>query len=153
MTEVKPIWIWETKRFLDIHLTSDSNLTTGKVYQAVIAQERKGEYLGKTVQIIPHITNEIIRRIVSVASKPVEMGRSSDPDVCVIELGGTIGDIESMPFVEALRQLQLQVKPENFCIVHVSMVPMVHFPLTLLHTNSFKFYDFSSDPSFMHYKM
>jgi CTP synthase len=114
------------ERFLDIRLTSDSNLTTGKVYQAVIAQERKGEFLGKTVQIIPHITNEIMKRITSVAEKTVSGDNDdNEPDVCVIELGGTIGDIESMPFVEALRQLQLQVKPENFCIVHVSMVPMV----------------------------
>lgn len=113
------------ERFLDVKLTSDSNLTTGKIYQKVIAKERKGEYLGKTVQIIPHITNEIMERIVSVATKPVTEGDSEEPDVCVIELGGTIGDIESMPFVEALRQLQLKVKPENFCLVHISMVPIV----------------------------
>lgn len=84
--------------------------------------------MGKTVQIIPHITNEIIRRIQAVAAKPVsesEKGEGKVPGVCVIELGGTIGDIESMPFVEALRQLQLKVKPENFCIVHVSMVPII----------------------------
>lgn len=111
-------------------MTNDSNLTTGKIYQAVIAKERRGEFLGKTVQIIPHITNEIIERIVNVAAQPVCGGESTSvpqtvPQVCVIELGGTIGDIESMPFVEALRQLQLRVRPENFCIVHVSMVPIV----------------------------
>lgn len=78
------------ERFLDICLTHDSNLTTGKIYQAVIARERKGDYLGKTVQIIPHITNEIIERIISVAHSPVD-GSDSEPDVCVIELGGTIG--------------------------------------------------------------
>lgn len=112
------------ERFLDVKLTNDSNLTTGKIYQAVISRERKGEYLGKTVQIIPHITNEIIHRILQVAHNSVD-DSSSEPDVCVIELGGTIGDIESMPFVEALRQLQLQVKPENFCLVHVSMIPII----------------------------
>lgn len=112
------------ERFLDIILTSDSNLTTGKIYQSVVAKERRGDYLGKTVQIIPHITNEIIERILDVSRKPVD-GTTFEPDVCVIELGGTIGDIESMPFVEALRQLQLRLPPENFCLVHVSMVPAV----------------------------
>jgi len=112
------------ERFLDVRLTNDSNLTTGKVYQEVISKERRGDYLGKTVQIIPHITNEIMERILRVSSRPVDDSHL-EPDVCVIELGGTIGDIESMPFVEALRQLQLKVKKENFCIVHVSMVPVV----------------------------
>ena len=112
------------ERFLDVKLTNDSNLTTGKIYQAVVGKERRGEYLGKTVQIIPHVTNEIITRITSVARESVD-DSNQEPDVCVIELGGTIGDIESMPFVEALRQLQLRVKRENFCLVHVSMVPMV----------------------------
>eukprot|EP00595_Chromulina_sp_UTEXLB2642_P000549 CAMPEP_0196762640 /NCGR_PEP_ID=MMETSP1095-20130614/2444_1 /TAXON_ID=96789 ORGANISM="Chromulina nebulosa, Strain UTEXLB2642" /NCGR_SAMPLE_ID=MMETSP1095 /ASSEMBLY_ACC=CAM_ASM_000446 /LENGTH=660 /DNA_ID=CAMNT_0042114059 /DNA_START=1 /DNA_END=1981 /DNA_ORIENTATION=+ len=112
------------ERFLDVKLTNDSNLTTGKVYETVIKKERKGDYLGKTVQIIPHITNEIINRIENVAYHSVD-GSLSQPDVCVIELGGTIGDIESMPFVEALRQLQLKVGRDNFCLVHVSMVPTV----------------------------
>lgn len=112
------------ERFLDVKLTNDSNLTTGKVYQSVITKERQGEYLGKTVQIIPHITNEIIARITRVSKQSVD-DSSLEPDICVIELGGTIGDIESMPFVEALRQLQLRVKAENFCLVHVSMVPIL----------------------------
>jgi len=112
------------ERFLDIKLTQDSNLTTGKIYQSVIAKERRGDYLGKTVQIIPHISNEIMERILKVAAQPVD-DSNEEPDVTVIELGGTIGDIESMPFVEALRQLQLLVKPHNFCLVHVSMVPTV----------------------------
>jgi CTP synthase len=112
------------ERFLDIRLTQDSNLTTGKIYQSVITKERRGDYLGKTVQIIPHITNEIMERILKVAAQPVDDSKD-EPDITVIELGGTIGDIESMPFVEALRQLQLRVKPENFCLVHVSMVPTV----------------------------
>lgn len=89
------------ERFLDVRLSSDSNLTTGKVYAAVIAKERRGEYLGKTVQIIPHITNEIIEKIIHVANQPVDGredladGSASEehsPDVCVIELGGTIGE-------------------------------------------------------------
>ena len=119
------------ERFLDIRLTNDSNLTTGKVYKEVIEKERRGQYLGKTVQIIPHITNEIIEKIERVAQSPVQdlsvdgQLEGQEPEVCVIELGGTIGDIESMPFVEALRQLQLKVKRENFCLVHVSMVPVI----------------------------
>ena len=127
------------ERFLDVRLTNDSSLTTGKVYQAVIGKERRGDYLGKTVQVVPHITNEIMERICSVATVPVD-GSNQEPDVCVIELGGTIGlslccfivllmcvpgDIESMPFVEAIRQLQLKVRREDFCLVHVSMVPTV----------------------------
>ena len=110
------------ERFLDIKLANDSNLTTGKIYQRVIAKERKGEYLGKTVQIIPHVTGEIMEQLIRVSKQSVD-DSTDEPDVCVIELGGTVGDIESMPFIEALRQLQLKVKPQNFCIVHVSMVP------------------------------
>ena len=110
------------ERFLDVVLGSDSNLTTGKIYKSVIERERKGEYLGKTVQIIPHITNEIISRIDRVARMPIDESKEV-PDICIIELGGTIGDIESMPFVEALRQLQLRVGRSRFCLVHVSMVP------------------------------
>jgi len=112
------------ERFLDVMLGSDSNLTTGKIYKKVIEKERRGEYLGKTVQIIPHITNEIIERVESVAARSVD-GSGERPDVCIIELGGTVGDIESMPFVEAMRQLQLKVGNSNFCLVHVSMVPTV----------------------------
>lgn len=78
------------ERFLDVRLTNNSNLTTGKIYQAVIAKERRGDYLGKTVQIIPHITNEIIERILSVSTQPVDSS-AMEPEVCVIELGGTIG--------------------------------------------------------------
>jgi len=113
------------ERFLDIKLSNDSNLTTGKIYQKVIAKERRGEYLGKTVQIIPHITNEIIDQLNRVSIQSVDDSKK-EPDICVIELGGTIGDIESMPFVEALRQLQLKVTPQNFCICHVSMVPVTY---------------------------
>jgi CTP synthase len=96
------------ERFLDISLSRDNNLTTGKVYQAVIERERRGDYLGKTVQVVPHITDAIQDWIERVSHTPVD-GRDGVPDVCVIELGGTVGDIESMPFIEALRQFQFRV--------------------------------------------
>lgn len=112
------------ERFLDVSLSRDNNLTTGKVYRSVIERERKGDYLGKTVQVVPHITDAIQDWIERVAHVPVD-GREGCPDVCVIELGGTVGDIESMPFVEALRQFQFRVGPNNFCIVHVSLVPVI----------------------------
>ena len=89
------------ERFLDVKLTNDSNLTTGKIYQDIIKRERAGEYLGKTVQIIPHVTDEIIRRIRELSNIPVSNDDSTDePDVCVIELGGTIGDLESGKFLK-----------------------------------------------------
>ena len=112
------------ERFLDISLTKDNNITTGKVYQAVIERERRGDYLGKTVQVIPHITDEIqewIERVANISSD----GSGNTPDACVIELGGTVGDIESAPFVEALRQFQFRVGEENICFVHVSLVPVM----------------------------
>ena len=112
------------ERFVDTTLTRDHNITTGKIYQAVIAKERKGEYLGKTVQVIPHVTDEIQEWIERVAKIPVD-GQDGQPDVCIIELGGTVGDIESMPFIEAVRQLQWRVGTHNFCLVHVSLVPVV----------------------------
>lgn len=88
----------------------------------MIAKERKGDYLGKTVQVVPHITDAIQEWVERVASEPVtEDGKI--PEVCIIELGGTIGDIEGMPFVEAFRQFQFRVKKENFCCAHVSLVP------------------------------
>lgn len=112
------------ERFLDISLTKNNNITTGKVYQAVIERERRGDYLGKTVQVIPHITNEIqewIERVANISSD----GSGKTPDACVIELGGTVGDIESAPFIEALRQFQFRVGEENICFVHVSLVPVM----------------------------
>eukprot|EP00887_Chlorella_sp_A99_P007532 scaffold2.g7532.t1 len=112
------------ERFLDLSLSKDNNLTTGKIYQAVIERERRGDYLGKTVQVVPHITDAIQDWIERVAHVPVD-GRDGVPDVCVIELGGTVGDIESMPFIEALRQFQFRVGEGNFCIVHVSLVPVI----------------------------
>ncbi|KAJ9516479.1 hypothetical protein QJQ45_011163 [Haematococcus lacustris] len=129
------------ERFMDITLKKDNNLTTGKIYSAVIERERRGDYLGKTVQVVPHITDAIqavpaqhpaalpalllpqdwIQR---VAHSPVD-GKEGTPDVCVIELGGTVGDIESMPFIEALRQFQYRVGADNVCNVHVSLVPVI----------------------------
>ena len=112
------------ERFLDLSLSRDNNLTTGKVYQSVIARERRGDYLGKTVQVVPHVTDAIQDWIERVSHVAVD-GKDGVPDVCVIELGGTVGDIESMPFVEALRQFQFRVGPNNMCVVHVSLVPVI----------------------------
>lgn len=112
------------ERFIDITLTKDNNITTGKIYKTVIEKERKGKYLGKTVQVIPHICDEIQSWILRVANTPVDKFEGI-PDVCVIELGGTVGDIESMPFIEALRQYQFRVGKENMCFVHVSLVPII----------------------------
>jgi len=107
------------ERFLNVNLTSDHNITTGKVYQAVIEKERQGEFLGKTVQIIPHITNEIKSRIENVAE-------SSGADVCIVELGGTVGDIESMPFLEAVRQMKTELgRGENCAFIHTTLVPVL----------------------------
>jgi len=112
------------ERFLDVNLTRDNNLTTGKVYSKVIEAERRGDYLGKTVQVIPHITDSIQDWIEDVAQRPAD-DSGEMPDVCVIELGGTVGDIESAPFIEALRQFQFRAGPENVCFVHVSLVPVI----------------------------
>src|SRR5512136_604708 len=106
------------ERFLDVDLSIAHNITTGKVYKAVIEKERKGEYLGKTVQIIPHITNEILLRIKTVA-------RESKADIMLIELGGTVGDIESMPFLEAARQAIIEVGRENVVVVHTTLIPVL----------------------------
>jgi CTP synthase len=105
------------ERYLDRSLTGNNNITTGKVYKEVIERERRGEYLGSTVQIIPHITNEIKRRIRKVSS-------AEDLDVVVIEIGGTVGDIESMPFLEAIRQLRREEKGQVF-LGHVTLVPEI----------------------------
>eukprot|EP00007_Cunea_sp_BSH-02190019_P005615 CAMPEP_0174234522 /NCGR_PEP_ID=MMETSP0417-20130205/4250_1 /TAXON_ID=242541 /ORGANISM="Mayorella sp, Strain BSH-02190019" /LENGTH=609 /DNA_ID=CAMNT_0015312895 /DNA_START=29 /DNA_END=1855 /DNA_ORIENTATION=- len=154
------------ERFMDIRLGRDNNITTGKIYKAVIEKERQGKYLGKTVQVIPHICNEIqdwIERVAKVPAVPLRYrpteeaaealgtcaaaddsssssssnsagGGDSEqqtessgppPDICVIELGGTVGDIESSPFIEALRQFQFRVGVENFCSIHVSLVPQL----------------------------
>ncbi|KAL5700954.1 CTP synthase (glutamine hydrolyzing) [Ranunculus cassubicifolius] len=112
------------ERFLDVRLTRDNNITTGKIYQSVLEKERRGDYLGKTVQVVPHITDAIRNWIESVSLIPVD-GEESPADICVIELGGTVGDIESMPFIEALRQLSFLVGVDNFCLVHVSLIPVL----------------------------
>ncbi|CAH1800129.1 unnamed protein product [Owenia fusiformis] len=113
------------ERFLDVTLHKDNNITTGKIYQSVINKERAGDYLGKTVQVVPHITDAIQGWVERVARVPVD-GDEQEPDVCIIELGGTIGDIEGMPFVEAFRQFQFRAGKHNFCNVHVSLVPQPH---------------------------
>jgi CTP synthase len=129
------------ERFLNIDLTSDHNITTGKIYRNVILAERKGDYLGKTVQVVPHITDCIQDWIERVAHIPVdkchdnnnnddafddETASTGKPaDVCLIEVGGTVGDIESSVFLEALRQFQFRVGPENFCLCFVSLIPIL----------------------------
>jgi len=112
------------ERFLDINLAKDNNLTTGKVYSKVIEAERRGDYLGKTVQVIPHITDAVMEWIENVASQPAD-GTDLVPDACIIELGGTVGDIESAPYIEALRQFQFRAGRENVTFVHVSLVPVM----------------------------
>ncbi|CUM67962.1 uncharacterized protein PRCAT00005675001 [Priceomyces carsonii] len=113
------------ERYLNITLTRNHNITTGKIYSKVIEKERNGDYLGKTVQVVPHITGEIQDWIERVAKIPVD-DTGLEPEVCIIELGGTVGDIESAPFVEALRQFQFRVGVQNFALIHVSLVPVIH---------------------------
>ncbi len=108
------------ERFLDRELDGNANVTTGQIYSAVIAKERRGEYLGDTVQVIPHITDEIKSRILAM-SGPSDDGRS--PDVVITEIGGTVGDIESLPFLEAARQVRHDVGRDNCLFLHVSLVP------------------------------
>jgi CTP synthase len=105
------------ERFIDENLTRDSNATTGSIYSAVLAAERRGDYLGKTVQVIPHITDEIKRRINRLATDEV--------DVVITEVGGTVGDIEILPFLEAIRQFRLDVGRDQVCYVHVTLAPMI----------------------------
>jgi CTP synthase len=105
------------ERFIDEFLTRNSNATTGSIYQEVLAKERRGDYLGKTVQVIPHITDEIKRRIFALAT--------DDVDVVITEVGGTVGDIEILPFLEAIRQMRLDVGRANVCYVHVTLVPYI----------------------------
>src|SRR5438067_12024744 len=106
------------ERFTDENLHKGSNVTTGAVYSAVIAKERRGEFLGKTVQVIPHITNEIKHRIRALAEL-------EDAEIVIVEIGGTVGDIESRPFLEAVRQLRNEVGRENCAFVHVSLMPFI----------------------------
>ncbi len=104
------------ERFIDENLSQLSNVTTGRIYQAVIGKERRGDYLGGTVQVIPHITNEIKERIQQLA-------RDGRPDVVIVEVGGTVGDIESLPFLEAIRQMRKDVGRRNVIYVHVTLLP------------------------------
>src|SRR6476619_332632 len=105
------------ERFVDCKLSVDSNATTGSIYQAVLAAERRGDYLGKTVQVIPHITDEIKRRIRRLATDEV--------DIVITEVGGTVGDIEILPFLEAIRQFRKEVGRDNVFYVHVTLVPFI----------------------------
>jgi CTP synthase len=104
------------ERFTHARLTQSNNLTSGRIYETIIARERRGDYLGKTVQVIPHVTNEIKAAIRKV---------SQDADVVIVEIGGTIGDIESLPFVEAIRQMRHEVGRDNSIFVHVTLVPWI----------------------------
>ena len=105
------------ERFIDVPLMRDSNATTGAIYSSVISKERKGDFLGKTVQVVPHITNEIKERILRLAN--------DDVDVVITEIGGTVGDIEILPFLEAVRQFRNDVGRENVCYVHLTLVPLI----------------------------
>ena len=105
------------ERFIDENLQRESNATTGSIYSAVLAKERKGDYLGVTVQVIPHITNEIKQRILRVAN--------DDVDVVITEIGGTVGDIEILPYLEAIRQFRKDVGRDNVCYLHVTLVPYI----------------------------
>jgi CTP synthase len=107
------------ERFIDENLTADNNVTTGKVYHKIISRERRGDYLGATVQVIPHVTNEIKANI-----RQVVQG-DNPPDVVISEIGGTVGDIESLPFLEAIRQLGLEEGTENVLYIHVTLVPYI----------------------------
>src|SRR6202035_3640564 len=107
------------ERFVDENMSAASNVTTGKIYSEVIAKERRGDYLGATVQVIPHITNEIKERIQRVAWE-------SNADIVIVEVGGTVGDIESQPFLEAIRQLKNDLGRNNVCYVHLTLVPYVN---------------------------
>jgi CTP synthase len=112
------------ERFLDINLDSAANVTTGQIYSKVIAKERRGEYLGDTVQVIPHITDEIKYRMRQQAMVPADSGEEA-PDVIITEVGGTVGDIESQPFLEAARQVRHELGRKNVFFVHVSLVPYI----------------------------
>ena len=104
------------ERFTSATMTRESNFTTGKIYEAVISKERRGEYLGATVQVIPHVTHEIKTRVLQAAE---------GVDVAIVEIGGTVGDIESLPFLEAIRQLKVEAGPQNAVSVHVTLVPYI----------------------------
>ena len=105
------------ERFINQRMAKRNNFTTGQIYETVIKKERRGEYLGKTVQVIPHITDEIKRRILL-------LGENNNYDVVITELGGTVGDIESLPYIEAVRQLKWEIGNENCLIIHLTLIPI-----------------------------
>lgn len=106
------------ERFIDENMSQMNNVTTGQIYDTVISKERKGDYLGATVQVIPHITDEIKQRIILLAQE-------SKADVVIVEVGGTVGDIESLPFLEAIRQFTLEIPEKNLCTLHVTLLPFI----------------------------
>ena len=110
------------ERFLDITLSSKHNITSGKIYQEMVTRERRGDYLGKTVQIIPHGSDLVIELLESISEISVD-GTGEKPEICLVEIGGTVGDIESMLFLEAVRQFQFKIGKENVMFIHVSLVP------------------------------
>ena len=104
------------ERFLNVHTSQANNVTTGRIYQSVIEKERRGEFLGKTVQVVPHITNEIKERI-------QQLGKNHEYDIVITEIGGTVGDIESLPYIEAVRQLKWELGDDNALVIHLTLVP------------------------------
>ena len=109
------------ERFISAKMRKSNNFTTGQIYDTVIRKERRGEYLGRTVQVIPHITNEIQAFI----QKGAAVGTPDEVDVAIVEVGGTVGDIESLPFMEAIRQMSLRLGVGNSCFVHLTLVPFI----------------------------
>ena len=106
------------ERFLNVSTSQANNVTTGRVYQSVIEKERRGEFLGKTVQVIPHITNEIKHRMML-------LGESGEYDIIITEIGGTVGDIESLPYIESVRQLVWELGEENAMVIHLTLIPFL----------------------------
>ena len=104
------------ERFLNVPTSQANNITTGRIYQSVISKERQGMYLGKTVQVIPHITDEIKEKIKFLASR-------GEFDIIITEIGGTVGDIESLPYIEALRQLRWEMGEDNLIVIHLTLIP------------------------------
>jgi CTP synthase len=107
------------ERFTDENLSRSSNVTSGQIYAEVLRKERRGDYLGGTIQVIPHVTNEIKRRIIALA------GRDNDAEVVIVEVGGTVGDIESLPFLEAIRQMRKDVGRDHVLYIHVTLLPHI----------------------------
>ncbi|HTJ95680.1 MAG TPA: CTP synthase, partial [Pararobbsia sp.] len=110
------------ERFISTKMRKANNFTTGQIYESVIRKERRGEYLGKTVQVIPHITNEIQ----AFVERGAQSATSGEPDVAIVEIGGTVGDIESLPFLEAARQMSLRMGRHHCCFIHLTLVPYIH---------------------------